>query len=295
MLLDTVRHLLALEDSADEILIVDQTLNHEAPTTLQLDEWHAAGKIRLLKLEQPSIPRAMNAGLAAAHSEVVLFLDDDIIPTLQLVSEHRRAHTEYPEVAAVVGQVIQPWQQPTEVAPPRQLAGLRRDFDFPFHSTRHADVANVMAGNLSVKRRAALLVGGFDENFVGAAYRFETEFARRLVRAGEEIRFCGTAGIQHLRISSGGTRSAGDHRMSADPRHGVGDYYYALGDGISLEVLTYCVGRMLREVCTRFHLSRPWYIPVKLIGEARAMLWAWNMRSAGPRLLKPEEKAAGRA
>ena len=33
-----------------------------------------------------------------------------------------------------------------------------------------------MGGNFSVRRRFALTLGGFDEQFVGAAYRFEADF-----------------------------------------------------------------------------------------------------------------------
>jgi hypothetical protein len=43
--------------------------------------------------------------------------------------------------------------------------------------------------------------------------------------------------------------------------------------------------RPFREVCTRFHLRHPWYIPVKFIGEIRAMFAAIHLHHAGPRRL----------
>ncbi|MCA9081018.1 MAG: hypothetical protein KDA58_10700, partial [Planctomycetaceae bacterium] len=183
-----------------------------------------------------------------------------------------------------------PWQEPAAIVPPRDLRGLREDYDFPFHSTiATTTIANVMAGNLSVNRSFALSLGGFDENFVGAAYRFETEFSKRWRQAGGNICYCPEASINHLRIPSGGTRSKGDHRASADPRHGVGDYYYAMRHGGRVECLTYSLHRMLREVLTRFHATHPWYIPVKLVGELRAMAWARRLVHAGPKLLTMTE------
>ncbi|MCA9029643.1 MAG: glycosyltransferase family 2 protein, partial [Planctomycetaceae bacterium] len=162
VLLDTVRALLELEDRADEILIIDQTSQHQPATESTLQQWHDAGDIRWIKRETPGIPQAMNAGLLAAQGELVLFLDDDIIPAPELVTGHRASHGKQ-DVDAVVGQVIQPWQQPEEIGHPHELSGLHTDFDFPFHSTISGPVQNVMAGNLSVVREKALSIGGFDE------------------------------------------------------------------------------------------------------------------------------------
>ncbi|QEF99475.1 Glycosyl transferase family 2 [Stieleria maiorica] len=275
VLVATIKSLLGLSTRAAEILIVDQTAEHDQTTRERLTSWNADGTIRWIRLSKPSITRAMNHGLMQAHSPRVLFLDDDIRPRSELVRVHDVAHQECPELWASVGQVIQPWQQPQEVTAPRRLQGLRLDEDFPFHSTLVMDVHNVMAGNLCVNRQRALSIGGFDENFQGAAYRFETEFARRVETAGGSIRFLGNAGIDHLRAEKGGTRINGNHLTSASARHGVGDHYFAmLHAKSSAEAHVYCLRRALREVRTKFHLSHPWWIPVKLLGEVRAYLAA---------------------
>jgi GT2 family glycosyltransferase len=164
---------------------------------------------------------------------------------------------------------------------------LTRDLRFAFNGHEPAWVTNVMAGNLCVKRERALAVGGFDANFTPpVAYRFETEFAKRLVAAGGRIRFEPAASIRHLRASRGGTRSQGSHLNSASPVHGVGDYYFALRCGRGWERAWYMARRPFREVRTRFHLRHPWYIPVKLIGEMRALLLALRLWRQGPRLLR---------
>ncbi|TWU05946.1 glycosyltransferase family 2 protein [Stieleria varia] len=271
VLIDSVSALLSLEIRADEILVIDQTPEHDLETQRKLQDWHDLGDIRWIRLETPSITRSMNHALQHAMSELVLFLDDDILPRAEIVAIHSAAHVDDPSLWATVGQVIQPWQKPEDVEAPRKTIGLRIDEDFPFHSTRDMDVQNVMAGNLCVHRQRALSIGGFDENFVGSAYRFETEFARRIGKAGGKIRFLGGAGIDHLRAERGGTRSSGSHLTSADPKHGVGDHYFALLHADSpTEARAYCMKRILREVRTKFHLTHPWWIPVKLVGEIRA-------------------------
>ncbi|WP_182864978.1 glycosyltransferase family 2 protein [Stieleria mannarensis] len=271
VLVATIESLLRLPTRADEIIIVDQTPQHATDTDARLKQWSDQSRIRWVRLDRPSITCSMNHGLRIATSGLVLFLDDDIRPRGDLVGQHRAAHAECPERWATVGQVLQPWQKPLDVDAPRLLTGLRLDEDFPFHSTREMEVHNVMAGNLCVHRERALSIGGFDENFQGAAYRFETDFARRIEAAGGTIVFLGGAGIDHLRVAKGGTRLEGDHLRSASPRHGVGDHYYAMRHAESrVEAQFYCLRRMFREVRTKFHLMHPWWIPVKLVGEARA-------------------------
>ncbi|MEO1524564.1 MAG: glycosyltransferase [Planctomycetota bacterium] len=275
VLTETVESLLALQTRADELLVIDQTPTHDDETHGKLESWHRHGEIRWIRLERPSITRSMNHALREAGSSHVLFLDDDIRPRAEIVAVHQRHHREHPETWATVGQVIQPWQEPEDIDAPRRSKGLRVDEDFPFHSSRDLAVENVMAGNLCVHRERALSIGGFDENFVGAAYRFETEFAKRIVKAGGSIQFLGGAGIDHLRAERGGTRSTGSHLTSADPKHGVGDHYYAmLHAETRYQARAYCFRRILREVRTKFHLKHPWWIPVKLTGEIRAYMQA---------------------
>jgi glycosyltransferase involved in cell wall biosynthesis len=277
VLVETIRLLLSLQVVAAEILIVDQTVIHTPNAESSLNNWNISGKIRWIKRPSPSITGAMNTGLQQASSSLVLFLDDDIEPISDLVQVHSEAHLKQPSVWATVGQVMQPWQKAEAVLAPRKLQGLRTDFDFPFNSTVDHPIQNVMAGNLCVHRERALSIGGFDENFQGAAYRFETEFARRIIEAGGVIKFVGSAGIKHLRVPSGGTRKDGSHLTSASPQHGVGDHYYAFLHGGRVEAWIYSIGRVFREVRTRFHATHPWWIPVKLVGEIRAMWAGWRM------------------
>lgn len=221
----------------------------------------------------------MNLGLKCAKSPLVLFLDDDIRPVGDLIAVHAQTHHTSGDLWATVGQVLQPWDTPQSVDAPQKLSGLRKDFDFPFYSTVDSEVTNVMAGNLCVSRERALQIGGFDERFQGSAYRFETEFARRITRARGRIRFVGQAGIHHLRATEGGTRAIGSHLRSSSPEFGYGDYYYAYKCGeSSTETLTYCLSRLFREVRTFYHLTHPWWIPVKLLGEIRA--WRKGRRLA---------------
>jgi GT2 family glycosyltransferase len=286
VLLDTVHALFSLPLDDCELLIVDQTTRHDDSTTAALRQFERDGRLRWIRLSEPSIPHAMNTGLRTARHDLVLFLDDDIVPATGLIKAHAAAYDEFPDATAVVGQVLQPGEVPGVALRRSSPRGLRDDLDFPFWSSARAWVANVMAGNLSVKRERALAIGGFDENFAGVAYRFETEFSRRIIRGGGRILFEPAASLRHLRAERGGTRSQGSHLTSASPRHGMGDYYFAMQSGWSAETVSYMLRRPFREVATRFHARHPWYIPVKLLGEVRAFAAAWSRHRRGPKLIE---------
>lgn len=269
ILADTIERLLALPRRADEILIVDQTRAHPPEIAARLAQWNAAGAIRHIVLPEPSIPHAMNVALREARHELVLFLDDDLIPSPDLVA----AHLSAPLIWAVAGQVLQPGEEPLHVAQSDD------DLEFRFYADEGAFVRNVMAGNLSVRRERALEIGGFDENYIGAAYRFETDFALRLTAAGGRIWFEPRASIRHLKLATGGLRALGDHRSSPSPAHAVGDYYFALTH--RTDFARYALTRMRKNIFTRWHLRHPWAIPTKLIGELRGLLLARRLRRRG--------------
>ena len=78
----------------------------------------------------------------------------------------------------------------------------------------------------------------------------------------------------------------GIHLSSCSPAHGVGDYYFALRQGINFETLLYISKRPFREISTKFHLKNPWWIPLKFIGEIRALMLAYKFFKQGPRLIQ---------
>jgi len=276
VLLDTLDYLLALDFAPAEILVLDQTEQHEAATGARLAALHDAGRIRWLRLAAPSIPQAMNRGLLEARHDIVLFVDDDIRPEPELIAAHLAMHTKYDDVL-VAGRVIQPWEEGKDFS---------ADSHFRFAGLKSAWIDEFMGGNFSVRRNTALALGGFDENFVRVAYRFEAEFAYRFRASGRRIYFEPRACLHHLKDSGGGTRTFGEHLTTWKPDHAVGAYYYCLRTGPSWSAVRDFALRPLRAVATRHHLRRPWWIPMTLLAELRGMVWALRLFAAGPRLIR---------
>ncbi len=285
VLLDTLNQLLELEAQAAEILVIDQTDEHEPDTEVRLSELSESGKIIWVKRDEPSITQAMNHALNIAQGDVVLFLDDDVELTSEIVEQHLLAY-ENDEVNIVAGQVIQSWQSVLSEDDESYFDGRVDDPDaFQFNSARQCWVNRFIGCNCSMKRDVALKVGGFDENFIKVAYRFEAEFADRLQTAGYRIFFSPAAGIKHLRVASGGTRSYGEHLNTIKPAHSVGRYYYLFVARNVHGRLSKIMGSPFRSAMTKYHLTHPWWIPVTFVAECWGLVWAGLLFIKGPKLI----------
>lgn len=278
VLVDTVAAVLAVASAGTEIVVVDQTKTHEPAVHKRLEDWYRQSVIHWIRQHEPSIPRAMNRGALEARGEIVLYLDDDIVPDSRLLVVHTEAHQSH-RGDIIAGRVLQPWHDDDHDAE-------------PFTTTMPEFKDEFMGGNFSIRREKLLALGGFDENFRGAAYRFEREFADRVLGTGGTIWYEPAALIRHLHHPSGGTRSKGGHLTSWNPRHPVGAYYYLLASRRIRRRWRKVLARMFSSVKTKHHLRRPWYIPVTLVSEAAGLLWALGLWLRGPRLLARQVKSA---
>jgi GT2 family glycosyltransferase len=162
-----------------------------------------------------------------------------------------------------------------------------------FASTEPKWVPEFIGANFSIRRDIALEVGGFDENFVRVAYRFEAEFAFRLQNAGHRIYYEPAACIRHLKVSSGGTRAYGDHLRSFRPDHSVGAYYFMLRTWSGWASALAFFSRPFRAITTRHHARRPWWIPATLCAELLGMGWSLSLALKQPRYLNIDELKRG--
>ncbi len=138
---------------------------------------------------------ARNAGAAAARAPLLLFLDDDIEPTPDLVSIHLEIHRESSGHCVVVGAPIPVRRPDADFHAIAVWGWWEQQFESmrePGHRFRYDEV---FGGILSLPRDLFERVGGFDETFNGC--REDPELGFRLLRAGAEIRFTREGGGLH--------------------------------------------------------------------------------------------------
>ena len=128
-------------------------------------------------------PAAMNAGVAAAIGDIVIFIDDDIVCGAELVAAHYEAHAQA-ERAVVLGPVVLHPASPRGVL--RDLVDEWADAEFRRLSSQGASPSDLkLCANSSIERPAALRFP-FDTSFKRI---HEVEAGIRLWAEGYRPRF----------------------------------------------------------------------------------------------------------
>ncbi len=286
VLVETTEQIVALAPPPGAVIIVDQTPSHPSSIENRLRRLEENTGVRRLRLDRPSQPAAMNVGLLTARTPYVLFVDDDIVPCPGLAGAHASALDRLARAgldgSCVMGQILQPGQH---VIDAREWKPPWIAFpSVPFNADAPTFIVEAAAGNLSVHREHAIAVGGFDENFKGAAHKCDTEFAFRVIRSGRRVLFEPRASVRHLKTPTGGIRSRGDYLRTWRPHFPVGSYYLALRLGLPHSVSK--IGLLLlRCATTRHHLRRPWYVPATLLSNSLGLFWALSLWLRRPRLI----------
>ncbi len=191
-----------------ELIVVDQSDRHDPATERYLKSVEA--RLRLERVSFKSLPKARNHGLVMAKGEIVVFVDDDVEPWDGFLSAHLAPYAD-PGIWMVTGPSPFPNARLVTRAElsDRQYAGLMGGHLMGLHVDFDYAPCSWGAGcNISVRKSAALQVGGFDEQFVGNAVGEDAEFCSRLRAHGGVIYYSGRAGLVHVQLASGGSRTA---------------------------------------------------------------------------------------
>ena len=220
--LDLLLAALAAQDTEqpfEVIVVLDGCADNsrEVLETWQKAEVFAALRWREQMHQGQAIAR--NTGSFLARAEVLLFLDDDVLPDPDLIERHL-AHHVSSERLVVLGdcEIVR--------ASDRSLAEL--SMWMWWEDTNHrraaanqpASYRDFCTGNLSIRRDDFARVGGFDNDFTGYG-REDYELGYRLLRSG--VRFVADRGARARHFNTSTVR-----RMGRAARHeAVGDVLIA--------------------------------------------------------------------
>ncbi len=219
VLCESIQYLLELSYPNYELLVIDQTRDHDTGTEQFIRDcqnrhpdrfrWHYVAKANL--------PYARNVGANLARGSYLLYCDDDIIPPENLIELHQ-ANLEMPGIGAATGGVHVERKKPPPMPTPCIIAPNGRVEDYWQHEVPKGTSDSLRGGNMSMGRQLAIDVGLFDENYIGRANGEETDFSLRILRRGYQIAYDPSAAIVHLGHPTGGSR--------ASKGHDEGQYYF---------------------------------------------------------------------
>lgn len=168
-------------DCLEVVVVSDGSSDGTNEFLKQLD---TALNIRPVLQGNQGVAVARNHGIQEARGEIIIFIDDDVVPAPQLVSEHMRIHAEQGDNIVVLGPMLTPEDH-------RMLPWVRWEQAMlykQYHAMRHGiwtpTPRQFFTGNTSLARRHLTESGGFDPRFRRAE---DVELAYRLAERG--IRF----------------------------------------------------------------------------------------------------------
>ena len=155
-----------------------------------------------------------NLGIQASEKAVVAYMDDDCIAQPDWLGELLRGYTA-PDLTSVVGaireadlQEFAPDQAPivTAFGPIQPITNWR--------CSAPCEVLNGQGGNMSFRRAALLVIGGFDANYLVSSNGEEPDVFIRLRRNGGRIWYTPASVVQHCPAQTHGfQRSSFDKRF----------------------------------------------------------------------------------
>jgi len=227
MLCKTISCILLFKRQFNELIIVDQTKEHEPETKHFLDEQIKCGNIKYIHIDFPNLPNARNVGLNACMGDIIIFFDDDVEINENTIPSHISSFSQ-PETGCVTGKV--------------NVVNTNADSNIVFQNTSNFKIlikkilffflrkkasyvgrlgilsnfscdktlfADTCIGcNMSFRKEAVIKSGCFDVNYTGNAIREDTDMSVRLRQNGYKIIYNPSALINHYMDNSGGTRTA---------------------------------------------------------------------------------------
>ena len=211
-LVDSINDILKQDYSNFEVIVIDQTANHEPDTDRFLKETSAAGKIQLYTLDWASLPGARNYGVRLAKGDVILFVDDDVEIPAGFLQAHAKNY-DRPVVGGVAGRVFDRMKLADHASgleiqdlPPEAMDPAIAWYHINLvHTVKPQQVLSARGCNMSYRREIFFNEGiWFDERYRGSAVREESDVGLNIRKTKYLIWYDPTAHLVHLGEETGG-------------------------------------------------------------------------------------------
>lgn len=162
-----------------EVIIISDGSTDGTNTFLQ--SYVAPLRVRPLVQANSGPAAARNLGLQVAQSDLILFLDDDVVPAPELVAEHVNTHQQQQGDVVVLGPMLTPPNTPLQPWVQWEQAMLYKQYADIAAGRWTPTARQFYTGNASLARQHLLAIGGFDTAFRRAE---DVELAYRLAERG---------------------------------------------------------------------------------------------------------------
>jgi hypothetical protein len=236
-----------LSQPAFQVLVVDNAPEDDAARGVSLS--HGA---RYLLVPDPGLSRARNAGLASCHTEIIVYLDDDAIPSPNWLDALLNCFDD-PQIAAVGGRVHwcevagAPQHDSVPAAPATAAVRVDRNDASWYEKVNFGGIG--CGGNMAFRVSALRDVAGFNERLgLGAGIPVgEDNFAFfTLVRAGYRAAYAPDAVVLHP-LPPPGVEFAARRRRDLAAAVAYACYFLVEQAGVRTMTASYLLRSLLEE------------------------------------------------
>lgn len=288
ILCNTLTQLLKQNPAPLEIIVIDQTKNHEPGVRKFLQELIDDNKIKYIYQEEPRANFARNRGVALAQADIVLILNDDIVISENLIGAHFRNFAD-PEIAAVSGLVYEHTDKKVHELPPKFFWKFTGWMYFPLNFGKRAEAINLNACNFSVRKELFMESGGFDENFVKTCYD-DSDLSIRIhtlcVKKGLKTIHDPEAWLVHLLepTASGENRASGRNEYVIADRHTWKTWLYFFLINYGFFSIAEVALKLRMCVFRKKNIVRPYYLGIAFFEFIVGLLLALALIRGGRKL-----------
>jgi GT2 family glycosyltransferase len=225
-LCSTLSNIISFERQYKELIVVDQTKEHESETKQFLDNLVSNNKIKYIYVDYPNLPNARNAGINNSCGDIVLFFDDDVEINEDTIPSHVSGFSDT-NTGCVTGKVIVKNADKSENIVFKNTGTfksklkslffffLRKKASYVgrlgilsnFSGEKRLPADSCIGCNMSFRKEVFSRCGLFDANYTGSAVREDTDMSVRLRKSGFNIIYNPRAAVIHYMENSGGTRA----------------------------------------------------------------------------------------
>jgi GT2 family glycosyltransferase len=258
--LDTLRAFEKQSLQDFELIVVDQTSGGSALlSSFSTDKYH----YRYSAIKTRGLPNARNVGAETANGDILLFVDDDIVPSPKLVSDYINEFKQQDPRVWVIGGKI--YEAGSNILSERKdISGGYITFYGKtlknFYSDKYSECQWAAGGNFAVRRGKYFETGGFDTNYIGNAILEDGDFGFNIRKQGGKVLYSPKPEIEHLRASSGGTRQTEPAKGMYYRAHNTVYFFRKFNRVLFLPIVfLYLNGIAIKDLINRKHGIKSFY------------------------------------
>ena len=208
IVLETLEHFNNQSIKNFELIVIDQTQN---PDNRLIDFTSEIFNYIYIKIEEVGLPNARNVAANKANGEILIFVDDDVIPDPTLIEKYIFEYNKHPQPNIIIGGKVIEYDS-IIMNDDLTINGGRITFygktKKNFSSDKYGNCHWVVGCNFSVRKCFLLEIGGFDKNYKGNAILEDCDFCFNAKKYGGRVLFSPKPMLVHLRAPTGGTRQS---------------------------------------------------------------------------------------